>query len=295
MAMGLVVLVISEARDPANYAWLVTLCGGESAPAGAPIAAEASERIEGDPADEEAAAGRYHPGVKPELLRSISDNTIFGNEEKDAWFHLLDILKRTDEATLARRSTGRATYAQLDKQSSAYRGELVTVLGTIRRARRISKIPENDVGIDHYYQLWLFTADNPTLPMVVYCLYLPEGFPIGKEVEAEATIHGFYFKRWLTNAQTPPLERPMMLARTVQWQKPRPAKVSTMPVNSDTMLPVLGVAIGLALCVVVFVYLKTRSTKPGESEPPDFDAIRLAVVSDVEPPSDAIDADAANE
>jgi len=230
MSLGLIVLLMSEARDPANWQWFFALDNGAAAgPADGPaidnrLAPEtAEEGVPGAFVSPAAAGARQQtsgrfPDVPPKLLETVRDDAPFRHDEQEAWFHLLGILQKTDEATLGKASIGRVTFAQLYNQSSEYRGELVTVRGTIRRAHLL-KAPKNDRGIDQYYQTWLQPADNRTMPMVIYCLSLPQGFPTGMDVSAEVEITGFYFKRWVYKAQDAIRTTPTLLARTVDWQK----------------------------------------------------------------------------
>ena len=69
---------------------------------------------------------KYFPGVKPEYLQAVRDDTVFRGSEHKAWFHLLDVLSRA-EAQALRASTGEVSFVQLHEQPAAYRGELVTV------------------------------------------------------------------------------------------------------------------------------------------------------------------------
>ena len=117
---------------------------------------------------------------------------------------------------------------QLFRQSDEYRGELVTVSGTVHRACPTG-IARNDLGIKKYWRVWLQTRDNRFSPLVVYCLYLPEDFPTGMKVSAEVEITGFFFKRWMySDAKSELRTAPVIVARTVNWkQNGEPASTET--------------------------------------------------------------------
>jgi len=240
MSLGLVVVLMGEARDPSNWQWLSAL---DSPTNGRPAASDPGWRPEIDnrlkpsdpdeqipgtivsPAPPQAEAdtsGNYFPGVKPQYLKSVRDDTTFRYDERQAWFNLLDVLQKTDQATLRKASTGRVTFSQFYNQSAEYRGELVTVEGTVRRAHLL-KAPKNDCQIEQYYQIWLQPADNRSVPMVVYCLLLPDGFPTGMDVSANVEITGFHFKRWAYKAQDAIRTTPVLLARTVRREDGRTA------------------------------------------------------------------------
>ena len=287
LSLGLVAGMISKARDPKSFAWFAALEDPSRWTNAANVSsreAEVDNRLPPRPAREEvpgtfvspaapqrdpAGDGRYFRGVKPECLSAVVDDTTFRYDERDAWFNLLDVLKKTDEATLRKASTGRVTFAQLFNQSRDYRGQLVTLVGTIRRAHRLTA-PRNDFGIETYYQTWLQSDDNRESPMVVYCLNLPKGFPTGMNVAEDVEITGFYFKRWAYKAQDSPRTVPALLTRTVEW-RPRTPVAQTAPMDTFTILSVVGTALLASLVIVVFAYVRTRPSRLSRSErPPDI-------------------------
>ncbi|MHC4179567.1 MAG: hypothetical protein ACYSWU_18810 [Planctomycetota bacterium] len=285
MSLGLVVLLMSEARDAKNWAWLFgsgeggngspsTLVRTDDAPAGHRLPQRAPR---------EDTPGGFFPGVEPAYLDQVRDDTIdrdqeqeagvFRDQEQDAWFHLFEILNTTDEARLRQRSIGPIAYGQLFRQSQQYRGRLATVRGTIRRTS-LPRVADNDYHIDRYYQTVLQPADSPSELMFVYCLHLPEGFPQGLKVSADVEVTGFYFKRWAYPAQDKVRIAPVLLARTVRWSK-RPPAVGQRPVGVGAVLTWTAVALGATLLVVVYVYRRTRRTQPQEpAARPEFDALR---------------------
>lgn len=288
LALGLVAVMISLARDPANFAWFAALdktadglsknlSGGDQTPVDNRLEPAAPrEEVPGTfvsplnvtSESEPTGTSRYFPGVRPELLTAIADDTIFRYDERHAWFNLLDVLNKAQQEGLRRASTGRASYAQLFKQSGDYRGELVTVVGTIRRAHPITA-PRNDYGIEKYYQTWLQPDDNRASPMVVYCLKLPDGFPTGMHVAEEVEITGFFFKRWAYRARDSLRTAPTLLAQTVDWRRRAPA-AGRGPTDTFSLLMIFGAALILSLSAVSYVYFRTRSPRPSRPPGPDI-------------------------
>ncbi len=292
LALGLVVLLMYEARKPENWRWFARLAGEDQPVPGDAVENLPDNRLEPPPAkeeipgtfrspaeheaDKEAEAdttGRYFPGVKPKYFDAVRDDTIFRRDECDAWFHLLQILDKTDKETLQAKSIGRATFAQLFSQSNDYRGKLVTLRGKIRRTQWMPA-PGNDYGIEHYYRAWLQPEDNPTTPMVVYCLYLPEGFPAGTDVAEEVTVTGFFYKRWAYQAKDTLRTTPVVLARTVDWRRAPPA-AKKVEVNVRFVLTIIGVALAVSVVAILRVLARTRSPRPREPhKPPDFSVLQ---------------------
>jgi len=273
LGLGLIVLLMSEARNPDNYRWMFG--GGQDEgtsdvettdmdnryqpPARGPqVPGTFTSRAEPDEAETDT-TGRYFPGVKPAFLEEVRDDAPFGSAvsaEHRAWLNLFEILHTADEQTLENASTGRATYAQLMKQPREYRGQLVTVFGTVHRAHPL-EVPENNAGVKTYYRLWISPDDNPSSPLVAYVLELPEGFPTGMDVRADVRLIGFSFKRWLYMAGDPETGEetmriaPLLFGRTVHWRKPAPSRP---PPSADpiTLATIAGVALLVAVVVVVF-------------------------------------------
>lgn len=240
LMLGLVIYLMHQAAQPQNWHWLWR---GE-VPVDQPAIGEADTPAPGQPIDtrwqppgdppRERGLGEFHapldpdplppnerhfPGLRAELLETVRDDTIFRGAEHEAWFHLWQLLSEHSPSQLREASTGRASFAQLFQQTELYRGELVTVRGTMRRA--IWKpAARNQVGIEGYYQTWLQPDDSPTTPLVVYCLALPESFPRGEDIRAEVAVTGFVFKRWAYEAQDAIRIAPVLLARTVDWSPP---------------------------------------------------------------------------
>jgi len=274
MSLGLVVVLMNEARDQANFAWITALDGNAGADeAGTPPAETSVDnrltppRTEDpipdafvSPADvefDEETSERYFPGVRPQLLATIRDDTTFRHQESDAWFNLLSVLEKADDATLQKASVGRVTFAQLFKQSGDYRGELVTLVGTIRRAHPLTP-PKNEHGIERYYRLWLQPSDNRTSPIVIYCLELPEAFPTGMVISAEVEVTGFFFKRWAYKAQDSLRTAPTVLSRTVDWNKAEPLG-SSAPTAAVSLTLMFGVAVVFAVVAVFYIFTRTKS------------------------------------
>lgn len=202
---------------------------------------------------------RYFPGVRPELFADIKDDTPSSSEEIPGCVHLLGVLHKSSLAELRKASEGRVTYAQLFRQPEYYRGQLVTVAGIVRRVHRLELL-DNQFGLTHYYQVWLFPYDSPGTPLVVYCIDIPKGFPTGMTLEEEAEATGFFFKRWVYQAKDSSLRTtPTLLAKTLQWQKPAAPTTVPSTVEDDRLIPgVIILALFLAVLTAWVIYFRTR-------------------------------------
>ncbi len=269
MTLGLVVLAMIEAARPKRWSWFFRGAGGGGAMQIDPRQAggEIDNRLNlhrepraGGPQDagvdtrtgsarRPSAGARYSLGVRKDYLRGVEDDTVFRAAEHDAFFHLLELLGRTDPRRLRMASEGPVSFAQLYRRPRQYRGRVVPLQGTARRASRLVA-PKNDCGIDGYYQIWLQPADAPTMPMVVYCLELPRGFPLAQDIREPVELVGIFFKRWAYQATDTIRTTPLVLARSLSWQ---PARL-TEPVTLEVRALVIAV-FGAALVAAVVVWL----------------------------------------
>jgi hypothetical protein len=249
-ALGLAVILIDWARKPEHWKWI------EAFSAKRPVAEKPAV------APRPSGALPEVPGIDPRYLAGIRDDTLIRTEEDDAWFQLCDILLRLPPAELQKFSAGRVSYAQLFHQSDVYRGKLVELHGTIRR---VESIPVRKKGVDikGYYRTWLSPDDNPSSPIIVYCLTLPKDFPQEMNVAEEVGLKGFFFKRLLYSAGDPSTKKtelrtaPMVLTKDLQWKK-RPPPPPKKPVDVIILVIVLAVSLGASLLVAWYGYARTR-------------------------------------
>jgi hypothetical protein len=275
--------LIGWARQPAIWNWLDRLAnphaGGDSVSSidnrldAAPQTSDVLEKAFQIPSGHRTAAadapGALFPGLSPQEFENVRDNQPSKHDEQAVSLHLLDILRRTDPETLQQWSLGPISYAQLFQQPNQYRGRLVDIAGTVRRANWL-ELPPNRYNIEGYYQLWLWPQDNPGSPMIVYCLRLPDGFPTGMTLAEQVETTGFFFKRCAYQARDTLRVAPEILAGTVQWQK-RPVMKPGEPAETWPIAWVVVVAAVVALSLAGVVYLRTRHVDNLVSEPPpDF-------------------------
>ncbi len=78
-------------------------------------------------------------------------------------------------------------------------GQLVTFDGLCRRAVRIvldDPATVSATGVDHYFELDLYTDDSQHLPLVFCMLEVPPGFSLGENLHEPVRVAGFFFKSW---------------------------------------------------------------------------------------------------
>jgi hypothetical protein len=295
-AVGLILVV--QVSKPQTWrflgAWMAGatgLPGASDAPAGPPVdnrldaiadqGAPSGGFVSPPPVAPEKVPSPPRPGgVRADLLASVEDDTPFTpfvSDDHEVWLYLFGTLQKSDDAALEEKTASRPTYAQLFKRPEAYRGQLVTVRGTVRRVHRLTA-PPNPCGIEEYYETWLQPADNPSSPMIIYSLHLPERFPLGMDVAEVAEVTGLYFKRSAYQAADTVRTAPTLLARNLRWV---PQSIEEGDEEQTAMVGVVAMLLILfgvmVLGALAGVWLVVRTQPPRGCEPPvplDLDRLR---------------------
>ncbi len=143
------------------------------------------------------------------LLETIRDQRPVDRAEREAFYQLLAAVGRAQPGALIEIAKKRLqdqekqtdTVEPLFNRPADVRGRPVLLRGTVRRAVRV-RVDDPDIvkrfGIDHYYELYLFTPDSQGNPLVVCVRELPEGMPTGDGPNYRETIEvaAIFLKSW---------------------------------------------------------------------------------------------------
>lgn len=204
--------------------------------------------------------------LRQSLLSGVGDGTaIFRPAEREIWLYLLADVRELGSQGLRQRSLGRVAYVQLDQQPEVYRGQVVTVVGRVRRAYRVAALP-NPLGIAEYAVYWVLTEGGPDAPVVVYALDIPPGFPSlprweekpgGAAVNEPVEISGVFLKQAAYRGEGGVFAAPLLLAHTPRWQPPPPAPP---PRGAGTAAVALAAAALISVALVAWVWRRTQRT-----------------------------------
>jgi len=215
-------------------------------------------------------------------IKAIQDNTPWRASEREIWFRLLGKLQKRSREELNRGSQGRIGYAQMFKQSEAYRGKLITVRGTAEDVYWV-EAPPNSYGIEKYWVYWLRPEGGANSPILVYALNKPKDFPFvdfpdlgrGKMPSKEdVEFTGFFFKRYAYQGKGGIYTAPMLLAREPEWLQ---SELASAPRNLPSPVLFLSVAAGLALLaagLAAWVYYQYRPGRGADGDLPTKIAIK---------------------
>jgi hypothetical protein len=79
-------------------------------------------------------------------------------------------------------------------------GRLVMLHGLARKAVQIIITDEavrQRLGIDHYYEVWIYTEDSQNNPLVVCCRELPKKMELGDEISVSVRVPAIFLQMWM--------------------------------------------------------------------------------------------------
>ncbi len=248
--------------------FLVRLAAGQSAPGAADGEARPvliAHRVAWFPAsvlgDLQMDAGLFDElNPRPELTA----------EDRECFYQLLAAVGRTGPRQLLRQAPQKCPVEPLFNDPKNQRGKLVKLTGTARQAvRRI--VDDADIqarfGIDHYYEIEIFTEDSQGNPLTFCVRELPKGFPTGGKIQEPVRIAGIFLKKWSYRVQTADEGQageqaarrrqlaPLIIGPGPIWLKPPPADYRF----STTIFVILFVIMTIVLWLVVW-----RMNRSGE-------------------------------
>lgn len=219
------------------------------------------------------------PSLSLGELAKIQDGMMRQKDERPMFYGLLAILnnhstKQIEDGLKASGYDAFIAYRQLMQQPDQYRGELVRFNGTVRAAFEHEAEP-NPFGIQKYYKLWVSNVDHQHV-MMLYCLELPEGFPISKidldgsytQIDEPITSVAYFFKISLYLSNGGAESTPMLLAKSITWQKQEEA--AEAQAETEITLSRFAIASGIIFLIasgfVAFVFISTEQKARSEAQ-----------------------------
>lgn len=136
------------------------------------------------------------------LFDELSTRPEVTGEDRECFYQLLAAVGRVGTNQLVRavpKESRNASVEPLFNQPQRQRGRLVELTGTARRAV-LRRVEDRDIlarfGIDHYYEVEIFTDDSQGNPLTFCVRELPKGFPDGDKITEPVRVAGFFFKKW---------------------------------------------------------------------------------------------------
>ncbi len=193
--LGVLVLLMDWARDPNTWTFFapndnVAEGGGEDAtkprrPEVTDTAPPPKGPTDLDPLEQDAAR---------EELAAVTDKLPLAPEEMPAYWRLMAWELRQSTAELRKRADKRVTFRELWQNPDKYRGKLVEVPLHLRRAIEVRDLADNELGLDHVYEVFGWNSESQPYWYWLVVPNLPPGMPQGESIYEEATFVGYFLK-----------------------------------------------------------------------------------------------------
>ncbi|MCA9238684.1 MAG: hypothetical protein KDA37_00725 [Planctomycetales bacterium] len=187
---------------------------------------------------------------------TITDNTFFRPGESDAW---LALLARLEQESPAPAEATHASYAQLARQPTAYRGRPVAVSGHIARVERETPAA-NDIGLEEYWRAIFRPEGGEVWPIAVYTLEKPPGIDDRAEPFCPGSAVGIFFKNLSYQSESGAGVMPVLLASSIQVDLPvDEASRSRDPIDESDFPMMVAIGLVIAAAVLLLIVLRERS------------------------------------
>jgi len=182
-------------------------------------------------------------GMNYGLFTSVDDGVPLKASEAEAFYASLSASVKQNEIPDGPPIDDRSLVSLLDPSSDwlqLHRGDQIVLDGTARRITKVfveSPRDQNVLGSDHYWEIFVFVATpllkigdgfQDTYPIVYCCTELPQGLPVGEQVNEPVQIAGFIFKRYRYvtrrlnrqkngTSRGQPQESPLLIGKSLSW------------------------------------------------------------------------------
>jgi hypothetical protein len=221
-------------------------------------------------------------GASVHALQRVRDDTVFREDDDDAWFQIWLTLRSGDMPAMKKSAAQPVTFIELFGQPRSFRGRLVRFGGTVHRLQKVAA-PANNYDITGYWQAWIEPDGGPASPIVVYFLRLPEGMPHGLDLNESVEVIGYFFKRWAYQASDTIRTAPLVMAIEPVW-KPH---VAPQPGGTMAGGYALVAMAGLVLLTLLGMRLASSST-PLRASPGPADLSATLAGAEVISPAEAL-------
>jgi hypothetical protein len=198
---------------------------------------------------------------EPGVIRDGKDISL-GLEETAAYSHILTTAYYTSESAFRKAARGDLTYAQIFADPARYRGEVIHIIGRLKRLSRLGPPLEAKAqGVSDLYEAWIFNDAFGQNPFVAVFPLLPArmndlvGQDKIKNTLVEVSFDGYFYKKFRYKAadskEKTAREAPVFIGRTlVLRSRPGAAEPEGEDWSGQMMAVFLGI-VGLGVVVVV--------------------------------------------
>lgn len=185
--------------------------------------------------------------------------------EADLYYDVLRATKETSQATQsklaneflkdrwsqsrykARPFRSFPAYLDLFEHPEVYHGQFATFRGHCQRVVKTTA-GDNEHGIEEQYEVWLYTEDSQSNPLVIVCCEIPEGLPVGDHQVDGLVVTGCFYRFYVYRARDVKRFAPLILAGEIRFN----ADNGTAPFWTTKTIMLTA---GFGACLLYFTYI----------------------------------------
>ena len=198
-------------------------------------------------------------------FQALIDKTGMTIRDNPAFAILLDRVRTTPAAALAKVSRRDIFFTHVWERPEQYRGVPVHLEGTIAKTLAYGINPVMVPG-GRLHEAWFYSDENRKYPYVLIIEEPPKGFPIASELHLRASFDGYFFKLLKYDAGDVPRAAPMFVGRltlTPMPVAPSPLAGIRRFTQRDGFILVIVLLVGyVALRVIFGVRKALRRNRP---------------------------------
>ena len=213
----------------------------------------------------------------PERLQTLRQSLKLTDADREPFYRLLTTVAEISGSEIDRSvPLGKFSVVELFNRPQFLQGELVRLTGYARRIERVN-IDDPDIlqqfGIDHYYQIALFTDDSQGNPLFFCIREIPSGLPLGEKegFPVSLSISGVFYKTWAyrkigdDNQAEERGQRsltqlaPLLIGAKIDWFRPQEGPGSSV----NSFAPLYSSAITFLALAVSWVLLRRFRNRSG--------------------------------
>lgn len=231
------------------------------------------------------------PNVDPATpLRDIRDRTSRDAADRAAIMHYLALAAQQPAGELTNSSRRDVLFANLFNEPEKYRGKPVRIHGLLRRAVHWPLDAAKEVvGLDGYYELWIFPEDQRVNPCLILCAELPAGIAPSATLAVQVEIEAYFIKLFVYQADDGARRlAPMLVGRAPRLLTPAISTRTLDPLQWTLIAVAALTLLGLALAwrrLAMESAVKSWGARPVIAAGPDQNPFAPIV----EPPTERVE------
>ncbi len=197
-----------------------------------------------------------------DLFELVTDKAKLKPREMDAYWRLMDWSRTQSFAELEKRCMKDIAFTQLWEQPELYRGKPIRLRLHVLRVLEYPA-PKDQPTVEKVYEAWGGTSESRTLLYSVVFPDLPNGLPVGPEIQADIEFVGYFLKLLSYTAYDQKTGVPLMATRAAPLLVGRAKFISkpTPPPPPKTDPWIIPLAIGGAILLIGTSIWASRSTR----------------------------------